>query len=41
MCEVLTVADAMPLPMAGSKVDGNLPQHGSVRPSLQQGGSRT
>ena len=38
LCEILTVADAMLLPMAGSRVDGNLFRHGSVRPSLQRGG---
>ena len=41
LCEILTVADVMPLPMAGSRIDGNLSQHGSVRPPLQRGGSRT
>ena len=38
--EVLTAADAMPLPTAGSRVDYNLSRHGSVQPSPQQGGSR-
>ena len=41
LCEVLTVADAMLLPMAGSRADGSLFRHGSVRPSLQRGGNRT
>ena len=41
LCEVLTVADAMPLSMAGPSVDGNLAWHGSGRPPLQRGGSRT
>ena len=40
LCEVLTVADAMSLSMAGSRVDCNLSRHGSVRPPLQRGGSR-
>ena len=41
LSEVLTVADAIPLPMAGPGVDGNLSQHGSVRMSLQWSCSRT
>ena len=41
LSEVLTVADAIPLPMAGPGVDGSLSQHGSVRMSLQWGCSRT
>ena len=38
LCEILTVADAMPLSMADSRVDGNLPRHCSVWQSLQLGG---
>ena len=34
--EILTVAGAMLLPMAGPRVDCNLSRHGSVRPSLQR-----
>ena len=40
LCEILTAADGMPLPIAGSRVDDSLPRHGSVRPSLQRGGGR-
>ena len=40
LCEILTAADAMPPSMASSEVDGNLSWHGSVRPPLQQRGSR-
>ena len=40
LCEVFTVADAMPSLMASPRVDGNLFLHGSVRPSLQRGGNR-
>ena len=36
LCEILTVANAMPLPMAGSRVDDNLPRHGSARLSPQR-----
>ena len=39
--EVLTVADAIPLPMAGPRVDDDLSQRGSVRPFLQRDGNRT
>ena len=41
LCKILTVADAMPLPMAGPRVDRKLSRHGSVRLSLQRDGSRT
>ena len=41
LSEVLTVTDAIPLPMAGPGADGNLSQHGSVRMSLQWCCSRT
>ena len=40
LCEILTVADAMPLSMAGPRVDCNLSRHGSMRPSIQRGISR-
>ena len=40
LCEILTVADAMSLPIAGPRVDQDLPRRGSVRPSLQRGGNR-
>ena len=40
LCEILTAADAMPLSMAGSRVDRKLFQHGYVRPPLQPGGNR-
>ena len=39
--EILTVVDTMPLLMEDSRVDGNLSRHGSVRLSVQQGGSRS
>ena len=39
--DILTVADAIPLPMAGPRVDQNLFQHGSVRSFLQRDGNRT
>ena len=41
LCEVLTVADAIPLLMAGPRVDDNLLWYGSVRPFLQRDGNRT
>ena len=41
LCEVLTVADAMPLPMAGPRADQDLPRRGSVQPSIQRGDDRT
>ena len=41
LCKILTVADAMPLPMAGPRVHRKLSRHGSVRLSLQRDGSRT
>ena len=37
--EILTIADAIPLPVAGPRADGNLFWHGSVRPPLQRGGN--
>ena len=40
LCEVLTAADTIPLPMTGSRVDDGLSRHGSVRPSVQRGGNR-
>lgn len=41
LCKILTVADTMPLLMAGPRVDRKLSRHGSVRLSLQRDGSRT
>ena len=41
LCEILTAADAIPLPVTGPRVDHNLSRHGSVRPSLQRNGNRT
>ena len=41
LCEVLTVADAILLPMAGPRVDTKLSRHGSVQPFSQLGGNRT
>ena len=38
--EALTVADAISLPIAGPRVDGNLSRHGSVRLSTQRKGNR-
>ena len=40
LCKILTVADAMPSPMTGPRVDRNLPRHGSVRLSPSRGGNR-
>ena len=40
LCEILTVADAMPLSMADPRVDHSLSQHGSVWPHLQLEGNR-
>ena len=39
LCEILTVADVMPLPMADPRSDGNLSRHNSVRQSLQRDGN--
>ena len=39
--EILTVVDAIPLPMAGPRVDRDLSRRGSVRPSHQQGCNRS
>ena len=41
LCNILTIAGAMPLSMADPRVGGNLSRNGSVRQSLQQGGNRT
>ena len=35
LCEILTVADAMSLPMADPRVDQNLSRYGSMWPSIQ------
>ena len=35
LCEILTAADAILLPMVGPRVNDNLSRHGSVQPSLQ------
>ena len=40
LCEILTVADSVPLPMADSRVGLKLPRHDSVRPSPWRGGDR-
>ena len=39
LCEVLTIADTVPLSMADLRVAGSLSRHGSVWPSLQRGGN--
>ena len=39
-CEILTVADSMPPPLAGPRVDRKLSRHDSVRPPLQREGNR-
>ena len=41
LCEILAAANAIPLPMAGSRVDDNLSRHGSVRQFLQRDSNRT
>ena len=41
LCEILTAADTMLLPMTRPRVDDNLFRHSSVRPSLQWSGGRT
>ena len=41
LCEILTVAGAIPLPMVGPRVDRKLSRRGSVRPFLQRDDSRT
>ena len=40
LCEILTAAGAMPLPVASLRVDCSLFRHGSVRLSFQRGGNR-
>ena len=41
LCEILTVADAIPLSMTDPRVNDSSSRHDSVRPSLQRSGNRT